>query len=155
MSVDRKFNIVRPTLDRLVRMPLEVANVLLLNPNSLSPLALVDGELVQIDTAGKWARATDAAAPSFFCIDDRGDYGVQATRKLTAVIGGGSFLADTVLFDSALTTIGTAVKWGTVSIEGVSRSCLVPQSGSGLILGYVMKPSAINGSKLQFLNTLT
>lgn len=153
MSVDRKFSIVRPTLDRLVRMPLEVANTALLNPNSTSPLALVDGELVSIDTTGKWARATAATVPSFFCIDDRGDYGVQASRKLTAIVGGGAFIADTVIFDSTLTTLGTALKWGTVTVESLSRSGLVAQAGSGIILGYIMKVSAINGGKLQIVQT--
>jgi hypothetical protein len=153
MSVDRKFEILRPSLDRLSRLPLEVANLGLINPQSTSPLALVDGELVQIDIAGKWARATDATKPSHVAIDDRGDYGIQASRKLTAVVGGGHFIANTVLFNSGLTTIGTPVKYGSVTVESLARAGLVDQAGSGIILGYVMKVSAANGGKLQVLWT--
>lgn len=153
MSVDRKFEILRPSLDRLSRQPLEVANLGLINPSSTSPLCLVDGELVQIDATGKWIRATDADKPSHVVIDDRGDYGIQASRKLTAVVGGGHFIANTVLFNAALTTVGVAVKFGTVSIEGQNRAALVAQAGSGLILGYVNKVASANGGKLQVLWT--
>lgn len=152
MSVDRKFAVLRPSLDRLVRAPLEVANTALLNPVSTSPLAMVDGELVQLDSTGKYIRATDATKPSFFVIDERGDYGVQASRKLTAIMCG-SYLADTVLFDPALTTWGVALKMGVVSIESQNRACLIAQGGSGIILGYVMKVASANGGKLQFINT--
>lgn len=153
MSVDRKFEILRPTLDKISRLPLEVANLGLISPNSTSPLALVDGELVQIDTAGKWARASDATKPSHVVIDERGDYGVQASRKLTAVVGGGHFIANTVIFNSGLTTIGTPVKYGSVTIETLARAGLVDQAGSGIILGYVMKVATANGGKLQVLWT--
>lgn len=153
MSVDRKFEILRPSMDRLSRLPLEVANLGLINPTSTSPLALVDGEVVQIDTAGKWARATDATKPSHVVIDERGDYGIQASRKLTAVVGGGNFIANTVIFNSGLTTLGTPVKFGSVTIETLARAGLVDQAGSGIILGYVMKVAAVNGGKLQVLWT--
>jgi hypothetical protein len=155
MAVDRKFEIVRPTLDRLVRVPLEVANTALLNPNSTSPLALCDGELVQLDSSYKWARASDAAKPSFFVIDDRGDTGVQAARKLTAVMAGGSFLANTVFFNSGLTTVGTAVMYGDVTVESQTRAGLIAHTGSNVIIGYVTKLAAVNNSKLQFICTLT
>jgi hypothetical protein len=152
MSVDRKFEVIAPSLDRLVRKPLEVANTSLLNPNSTSPLALVDGELVQIST-GKWDRASSATAPAFFSIEDRGDYGVQASRKLSVIAGGGSFWCNTVIFNSGLTTAGVAVMYGAVTIEGLSRAGLIAHTSTNLVLGYVMKPAAINNSKLQVFVT--
>lgn len=149
MSVDRKFEVVRPTLDRLNRAPLDINNVALLNPNSVSPLALVDGELVAMVAGGKLDRASDGTVPSFFSIDDRGDATVQATRKLTVIMGGGSFLCNTVIFDSSLGTRGAKLQQGTVTVESLSRSGLIAQSGSGLILGYVMKLPSENSGKLQ------
>lgn len=153
--LDRKFEIVRPSLDRLVVAPVEVNDNALLNPLSTSPLALVDGELVQPTTTGKFIRATDASAPSWFCVDDRGDYGVQAMRKLSVVMGGGAFVGNTLIFNSGLTTIGAKLMMGTVTIDTLGRTGLVAQSGSNVILGYVLKTATLNGGKLQFINILT
>lgn len=152
MSVDRKFEILRPTWDRLVRASIEVGQLGLVNPLGVSPIPLVDGELVAM-VGGKWVRATDAAVPSFFQLEDRGDIGVQATRKMSAVVGGGGFWINTVLFNSGLTTEGAPVKLGSVTVEGVARAGLVAHAGSGLLLGYVMKPAALNGGRLQVLIT--
>ncbi len=152
MSVDRKFEVLRPTLDRLVRASIEVGQLGLLNPLGVSPVPLVDGELVQM-VGGKFVRATNAALPSFFSLEDRGDAGVQATRKLSAIVGGGSYWINTVLFDATLTTEGAPVKLGSVTIEGIPRAALVAQGGTGLILGYVMKPASINGGRLQVMVT--
>lgn len=155
MSLDRKFDVLRPDLTRLVRASVEIDNTSLVNPTSTSPLALTDGELVQFSTTGKYKRATDAAVPSFFWIEDRGDFGVQASRKGSAIMGGGSFLADTVLFNSGLTSIGTKLMYGDVTLESYARACLIAQTGSNVVIGYTIKPAAINGGKLQFLCTLT
>jgi hypothetical protein len=152
MSVDRKFEVLRPTLDRLVRTSMEVGQLGLINPVSVSPLPLVDGELVQI-VGGKLVRATDAAQPSFFWIEDRGDAGIQATRKGAIICGGGGFWVNTPLFHASLTTEGAPVKLGAVTIEGASRAGLVAHGGTGLLLGYVMKPAALNGGRLQVLVT--
>lgn len=155
MSVDRKFEVLRPTLDRLCRAPLEVANKALLNPSSTSPLALVDGELVSLDSTGKWIRTTSATIPAFFNIEDRGDTGVQASGKLAAIVGGGSFWANTVIYDDTTLVVGSPLMWGTVTVESLARSGVLLRTGSNLILGYVLKLPANNGGKLQFINTLT
>jgi hypothetical protein len=152
MSVDRKFEVLRPTLDRLVRASIEVGNLGLINPVGASPIPLVDGELLQM-VGGKWVRATDAALPSFFNLEDRGDAGIQATRKMSAIVGGGAFWINTVLFNAGLTTEGVAVKLGSVTIEGVARAGLVAHGGTGLIIGYVMKPAALNQGRLQVMVT--
>ena len=157
MSVDRKFNVVRPSLDRLVRESIEVAtaNLGLLNPNSTSPVALVDGELIQYDSTGKAVRATDAAKPSWFCIDDRGDPGVQASRKLTAIVGGGAFQADTVIYDSTSLVVGSKLMYGNCTIESLTRAGVVLQTGSNIVVGYVLRLAAANGNKLRFVSALT
>lgn len=155
-SYDRKFEVVQPTLDRLVRKPLEVADVRLLDPTNTAVVPLIDGELVFMDSTYKWARASNAAHPSFFAIEDRGDTGVQASRKLSAIMGGGAFEADTIVYATALTTLGAAVQLGTVNntLSGsVNRAGLVASAG-GLILGYVTKVAANNGSRLRILQTL-
>ena len=152
MSVDRKFEVLRPTLDRLVRASIEVGQLGLVNPIGVSPVPLVDGELLQM-VGGKWVRATNDALPAFFNLEDRGDLGPQATRKLAAIVGGGAFWINTVLFAPALTTEGVAVKLGSVTIEGIPRAALVPHAGTGLIVGYVMKPAVLNAGRLQVLVT--
>lgn len=155
-SYDRKFEIILPTLDRLSRMPLEVADLGLLNPQSTSPVPLIDGELVTVDATFKWARATDASKPSFFSIEDRGDYGVQASRKLSAITSPGmNFWADTVVFDTALVTLGQAVMLGTVNntLSGsVNRAGLIAHTGTNFKLGWVMRLAAVNGNRLRFMS---
>lgn len=153
-TFDRKFEIIQPTLDRLMRKPLEVADLGLLNPTGTSPVPLIDGEIVQVNSSYKWARGTDAAKPGFFCIEDRGDYGVQASRKLSAVLGP-TFEADTVVFDTAIATLGQALVAGAVnnSLSGsVARWGLVP-AGAGIVIGYVMRLPANNGNRLRFIQT--
>lgn len=151
MSVDRKFEVINPSsLDKLTRKSIEVGSLGLISPLGVTPVPLVDGELVQL-VAGKLVRATDATKPSFFSIEDRGDLGVQVSRKLSIIAGGGNFWANTVLFDPTLTVEGTALKLGTVTIESVARAGLVAQGGSGIIIAYLMKPAAINSGKLQIM----
>lgn len=154
-SYDRKFEIVRPSLDRLSRHPLEVADVRLLNPTATAVVPLIDGELVQTNSENKWVRAATVAAPSFFVIEDRGDYGVQASRKLAALMGP-TFLADTIVYDTALNTLHAAVQLGTVnnSLSGsLARAGLVASAG-GLVIGYIMRLPATNGGRLQFIQTM-
>jgi hypothetical protein len=154
-SFDRKFEIILPTLDRLMRMPLEVSDLGLINPNGTSPVPLIDGELVFVDANFKWVRATDPTLPSFFIIEDRGDYGVQASRKMSAIVGP-SFVADTIVFDTAIASLGQALDMGTVNnaaVGSVNRSGLVAHAGSNKILGYVMRLPASNGNRLRFIQT--
>jgi hypothetical protein len=155
-SYDRKFAVVQPSLDQLSRKPLEVADVQLLNPNSVSPVPLIDGELVFVDSTYKWARATDATKPSFFTIEDRGDYGVQASRKLSAIMGGGAFECDTIVYDTGLTTLGAGVGQGTVNntLSGsVNRSGLVAVS-TNVLIGYITRLPANNNGLLRIIQTL-
>ena len=156
-SFDRKFEIILPTLDRLSRMPLEVADLGLINPQGTSPVPLIDGELVFVNSSFKWARATDAAKPSFFVIEDRGDYGVQASRKMSAVVGPTGFVANTIVFDTAIAALGQSPMLSTVNnapVGSVNPASLVPPAGANRRLGFVLRLPATNKNLLQFMSAL-
>lgn len=153
---DRRFEILHPTLDRLDPQNLEVADPALLDPSSVSPVPLIDGELVQHDSNYKWVRGLTAnfAQPSFFVMEWRGDYGVQASRKLAA-IKGGTFEADTIVWDGA-PTLGGALEMATITdarFGGVARAGLQVRT-TGLIIGYCTRVPGVNGGRLRFLQTL-
>jgi hypothetical protein len=156
-SFDRKFEIVYPTLDRLIRMPLEVGDLGLINPQSTVPVPLIDGELVFLNASGKYVRATDATAPAFFVLEDRGDYGVQASRKMSAVVGPTGFVANTIVFDAAIAALGQSLMLGTVNnaaVGSVNRAGLVPHAGANRRLGFVLRLPATNKNLLQFMSAL-
>lgn len=152
-SFDRQFEVIMPSLDRLVRKPLEVADTRLLDPTNSAVVPLIDGELVQVNASYQWARGSSTSSPAHFTIEDRGDYGVQASRKLSAILLGG-FEADTVVFDSGVTTLGAPLMLGTVNdaLSGsVNRAGLIAHTSTNVVIGYVMRPHASNNNKLRFL----
>lgn len=155
-SYDRQFEIVKPDLASMIREPLVPSDMGLVNPVGTSPVPLIDGELVQHTTLRKWARATDAAAPSFFVLDERGDPVTQVARKLTACLGGPSFTCRTIVYNTALNTLYAGVGLGTVnnSLSGsVNRAGLIAVGGNyrlGFIIGL---PDVIGNSKLEVFIT--
>lgn len=154
-SYDRKFELLTPW-EKVWRRPLDVADKDLLTPNPVGKVPFIPGELVQLNATYQFVRATTDTIPSYFVIDDRGDTGVQMSRKLT-VIFTGSFEADTIVFADTLTTLGTALKVGTVNnaaVGSVNRAGLVAQGGTGVILGYITRVAAANGGRLRFHKTL-
>ncbi len=156
-SYDRKFEVIAPTLDKLTRLPLEVETLGLLNPQGTNPVPLIDGELVALGATGKYIRATNASAPAFFSIEDRGDYGVQASRKLSALIGPPGYIANTIVFDPANLVLGSPLMAGTVNTVAtgsVVRRGLILDTGS-LRLGYVIKVPGINRNLLQFISVMS
>ncbi len=156
LTVDRKFEILRPSLDRLEREALVVSNNLLVDPTSTSPLAIVDGEFLQRDSNNKWTRTVDSEKPSFACIDERGDYGPQGMKRLTCIVAGGSYLADTVLYTATSLVVGSKLMAGNITDpDGNTRSGLLLHTGANLIVGYVTRLQANNNGKLQFMCTLT
>lgn len=152
-SYDRQFEVVAPDLSMLFRKPLEVADTALLDPTSTSPVSLIDGEFVQINASYKWARATDLTQLSYVTIEDRGDFGVQASRKLSTLFIGG-YEADTIVFDAGLTTLGAPVMHGNVTIGALTRRGLIAHTSTNLVIGYVTRTSATNGGRLRFHQTL-
>jgi len=153
-SFDRQFEVVRPSLDKLTRMSLEVNDLGLLDPTGTSPVPLIDGEFVQEDANYQFGRASDADRLSSVVIDWRGDYGIQAGRKLS-VIRLGSYEADTLVFDAALTTLGAPVQLGTVNnaaVGSVNRAGLIA-AAAGLVIGYISRVAATNGNRLRYVQT--
>ncbi len=149
---DRQFEVVAPDLTMLYRKPLEAADTGLLDPTGTSPVPLIDGEFVQLNASYQWIRATDTTQLSYVCIEDRGDYGVQASRKLSALFIGG-YEADTIVFDSALTTLGAPVMHGDVTVGGATRRGLIAHA-TDLVVGYITRTAANNGGRLRFQQTL-
>ncbi len=154
-SYDRKFEIVQPSLDVLTRRVLTVSDVRLLDPTNTAVVPLIPGELVQLTSEYKYARASDAAVPSYFTIEDRGDMGVQASRKLSALMGP-TFEADTIVFDTALLTLGAKVMYGAVNnaLSGsLARAGLIAHTGSNFVIGYITRLAAANGGRLRIIQT--
>lgn len=161
-SYDRQFEILLPSsLDKLSRGVYKVATAALLDPTQLT--SLIQGEFVQFDANGQLVRGTDATKLSFATIEDRGDTGVQVTRKLSVIRAGG-YEADTIVFNTGLLTLGAPVMLGTVnnSLSGsTNRGGLVAWAATALfndpqnlVLGYVTKLAAANGGRLRFQQTL-
>jgi hypothetical protein len=151
---DRRFEVVYPTgWDRLMRPSMEVADKDLLNPNVASPkVPLMDGEFLTENSSYKLIRATDPAAPSYAWLEWRGDMGVQGGGR-GAVLKGGSYEADTIVFDSTSLVLHSRLMVGSCTVDGLTRSGLVLQTASNLILGYVTRLPASNGGRLRFLQT--
>lgn len=155
-SYDRKFEVLFPSLDRLVRRPLTVADAGLVNPTGTSPVPLIDGEFVQINADEKYARATSTTQLAYACIEWRGAYEVQSSKKMSALAVGG-YIADTIVFDTALTVLGAPVMIGTVNnaaVGSVNRAGLIAHTSTNLVIGYVIKLAASNGGLLRFQQTL-
>lgn len=147
-----KFEVVRPSLDQLIRAALPVTDPGLLDPQGTSPIPLLPGEFVEDAAGGKYDRASTITTLSYALIEDQGDYGVQASKKLSA-LRGGTYEADTYIFNAGLTTLGAAVEIGTVAVDGINHTGLVANT-TGLVIGYVTKVAADNGGRLRFLQTL-
>lgn len=153
---DRRFEILHPTFDRLNIQNLEVADTDLLNPGSTTPVPLIDGEFVQVDANFKYVRGVTAnfAQPSFATVEWRGDQGVQASRKLAAVVGS-SYWADTIVWDGS-PALGDALEMATLNnarFGSVDRAGLRTAT-TGLVLGFAMRLPGSNGGRLRFVQTL-
>lgn len=153
---DRKFEVVFPTSwDRLMRPSMDVADKDLLNPQVASPkVPLMDGEFVTENSEYKLVRATDYSpvVPAYAWLEWRGDLGVQAAGK-AAILKGGTYEADTIVFDGTSLALHSALMVGACTVGGLTRSGLVLRTGANLIIGYVTKLAATNGGRMRFIQT--
>ncbi len=149
---DRRFEVVYPTSwDRLMRPAMEVADKDLLNPNVASPkVPLMDGEFMQENSEYKLARATDLAAPAYAWMEWRGDMGVQGAGR-GAVIKGGTYEADTIMFTSTSLVLHSALMIGNCTVDGLTHTGLILRTASNWVVGYVTRLPASNGGRLRFL----
>lgn len=158
-TFDRQTEILNPTWDKISRRNYPVADPLILVPTSSSPLAIIDGEWMGLDSNGKLVRAT-AASTGFLAIEDRGDYGVQVHKRPAIVLGPSGYVAQTNVYDDGLVSaaFGTALKLGSFTAAnsrlGGARLGLVAQGGSGIIIARVMKSPASLTGKMEFINIL-
>lgn len=151
-TYDRKFEILTP-LDKLNTRDLEVAQAGLLDPNSTSPLALIDGELLELTSTGKaFQRSTSTELPAWFCFAWRGATEHQVSRK-TVVIWHGSFEADTLVFDGTSVVVGSPLMSGNVTLGGTRRG-LILRTSTNTVIGYALRLAANNGGRLRFMQTL-
>jgi len=152
-SYDKAFEIIAPTgWDRLTRTAMEVADPDLLNPLVSGKVPLIMGEFLSENSSYKLIRATDPTAPSYAWIEWRGDHGVQASSR-GACLRGGTYEADTIVFDSASLVHHSKLMSGACSVGGQTRSGLVLHTGVNLVLGFVTKLPGINGGRLRFIQT--
>ena len=153
-SNDKKFEIVSPTdWSRLARPGMQVADKDLLNPMVASPkVPLMDGEFLSENSEYKLVRATDQLAPAYALIEWNGAYETQASGKV-ATLRGGTYEADTIVFDGASLVLHSPLMHGDVTVGGLTRRGLLLRTASNLILGYVTKLPASNGGRLRFLQT--
>jgi hypothetical protein len=153
---DRRFEVVFPTSwDKLMRPSMEVADKDLLNPNVASPkVPLMDGEFVTENSEYKLVRATDYSpvVPAYAWLEWRGDMGVQGSGR-GAILKGGTYEADTIVFDSTSLVLHSALMVGSCTIGGLARSGLILRTASNYVIGYVTKLSATNGGRLRFIQT--
>lgn len=152
-TYDRRFEVINPTSwDRIMRPNMEVADPDLLNPTISGKVPLIDGEFVTENSDYKLVRATDPAAPAYAYLEWRGDMGVQASRK-AAILKGGTYEADTIVFDDTSLVLHSPLMTGTVTINGLARSGLVLRTSTNLIIGYVTRLPGANGGRLRFIQT--
>jgi len=138
--------------------------------NPLNALALVDGEWMSLNSAGKLVRAADvntvgsaASTLSFPLFAERGRYDVQAlAERKMPVLFLGQYEFDTRIFsaaaniggsgNAAISSILQPVKVMTFSAGGRNYVGLVGSSYSdnAIIVGYVTRLPSANGGKLRF-----
>lgn len=154
-TYDRKFEIIQPSWDNLIRLPLKVANDELVNPNSTAVVPLIAGEFVQVDAQHRWARGSDNTKPAHAVLEWRGDYGVQASRKLAVAMG--TYVADTIVYNTSISTVGGALSTGAVNnanTGSVARWGLITHpGGSAVTVGYVMRLPSGGDNLLRFVTT--
>jgi len=137
------------------RRPFELADPAVLDPTSVSPVPLVEGEFLQLDTAYKMARgAGDALVPSYAFFAEQGRYETQAIQK-GPFLYMGEYEADTLIMDATGVTLGMMlivadVTIATLARRGLARWPAVPVGGEYAI-GHVTRLPANNGGYLRFI----
>jgi hypothetical protein len=140
------------------RRPFELADPSVLDPTSVSPVPLVDGEWLEHDSAYRMARggsgAVGAPVPSFVFFAEQGRYETQAIQK-GPFLYMGDYEADTLIMDATGVTLGMALVVTDVTVSalvrrGLSRWPAVP-AGTEKVMGYVTRLPANNNGYLRFI----
>lgn len=137
-------------LQGLLRRDFSVADRTLVDPTNANPI--LDGEFLFVDNTYKLVRAT-AGTAAWVCFMERGRFDVQSIGKLTVLMGP-TYEADTKIMNPASITTGCQLSVGNVTYGGQTRSGLVLQASTALVIGYCTRIPTNNGGKLRFVQTL-
>jgi hypothetical protein len=177
MSTLQKVNFT-PVSDILPvhRRDFPLADKTLANPQNA--VAIVDGEWLIVNAAGKSLRASDVTTPgavalqgakpvrSFPCFAERGRSDVQAMSDVKMpILFLGQYEFDTRIFDAAvavsggaaITYVGQPLKVATITMSGRNFTGLVGADDIGAadtdpVVGYVTRLPANNGGQLRFMS---
>lgn len=151
MSSAGNFRLVEPYME-LHRRVFEVASGLQasLDPYDTNPVS--DGEWLSLDSSYNLARAADShgtiTVQSFPVLDLKGQYDVQASKRLTVAMGG-FFEADTRICTTTSIVLGSPLVVADVSPDAGTNKGLIllPANGGGTavvgwIVGYCTKAPA-------------
>lgn len=150
---DRQFEIHAPSdITQLHRKVRPVASNGLVAPGGTSPVPLIDGEFVTLNSDFKFTRPADGTVLSWAWMEDRGDYAIQGYKRGAALFLG-NYEASTLVYDTDTYTLGQALEVGLhteARFGGVARSALGAQS-TGITIARVIRLPAANGGKLRFV----
>lgn len=138
------------------RRDFPISDPLLLDFESTSPLALIMGEWLTLDSNYKLARAANPGVPpgpwALYMELGRSDVQGMADKK-TMVLFQGGYWAETKIF-TGTPTLGQALEVANVTYSGTRSGLQAHAAGSNPVIGYVTKLAADNGGWLQFQQTL-
>ena len=135
------------------RRPFELAAPAVLDPTSVSPVPLVEGEFLELDASYKMARGAGAPAtvPSYAYFAEQGRADTQAVQK-GPFLYMGSYEADTLIMDATGLQMGDKLEASGVTIATLARRGLV-EFTTGYVIGVVTRLPANNNGYLRFMRT--
>ena len=156
MPYEDYFKLKTP-LAEITRMDFPISDPLLLDFESTSPLALIIGEFLTLDSNYKLARAANPGVPpgpwALFMEKGRSDTQALGDKK-TMVLFKGGYWAETKVF-TGTPTLGAKLEVADLTFAGGTRSGLQTHAGgANPVIGYVTKLAADNGGWLQFQSAL-
>jgi hypothetical protein len=149
--------LITPVND-VFRRDVELADPLLADPTSSTPLALEQGEWLARDASGKLERVGATARPGAMqMFTPKGDFSAQAIGKVT-VLQLHEYEAETDIYEDATIVGGVAVNDYLTArdglVDGDTRSCLAPavqgHATNGWVYAIVTKVPAQAGDKLRY-----
>lgn len=135
------------------RRPFELADPAVLDPTSVSPVPLVEGEFLQLSAAYKMERGgvSPSVVPSYAYFAEQGRYETQAIQK-GPFLYMGNYEADTLIMDATGLSLGSLVEVRNVTVSSLVRKGLMIAS-TGYVVGHVTRLPANNGGYLRFIRT--
>jgi hypothetical protein len=138
-------------VERVWRKDMPLNDRTLLQPSNANPL--IEGEFVEWNAQKKAIRASGDNL-AFAVWAELGRTDTQPIGKVPVLYMGG-YEADTLIFDSTAMADGDPLMVDDVTITSLTKSGLKKHGGgSELVIGYIIRLPANNGSKLRFMQTL-